>query len=84
MASRAPNRTGKLPEERGECEDLYHGLGKEGEAPAEEIGAAALRRRSVLRCGAVAVREERKGAVWFGEGALCFLYRAERGAEGAR
>jgi hypothetical protein len=55
-----------------------------GAAPEEEIGAAALRRRSVLRCGGAAVREEGKGAVWFGEGALCFLYRAERGAEGAR
>jgi hypothetical protein len=28
--------------------------------------------------------EELRGAVWFGEGARCFLYRAERGAEGAR
>jgi hypothetical protein len=44
----------------------------------KRIGAAALRRQSVLRCGAVAVREEKKEGARFGEGALCFLYRAER------
>jgi hypothetical protein len=51
VASRTPIRTGKLPEGRGECEDLYHGLEGVGAAPEEEIGATALRRRS---CSGVA------------------------------
>jgi hypothetical protein len=84
MRSCASNRKEKIPGGRGEDVEAHQGLEGVGAAPEEEIGAAALRRRSVLRCGGAAVREEGKGAVWFGEGALCFLYRAERGAEGAR
>jgi hypothetical protein len=38
----------------------------------------------VLRCGGAAVREERKGAVRFGEGVLLPLYRAEGEGEEAR
>jgi hypothetical protein len=55
-----------------------------GAAPEGEIGAAALRRRSVLRCGGAAVREERKGGARGGEEMVPPLYRAEREREEAR
>jgi hypothetical protein len=37
MRSRAPNRMGKEPKERRGCGELTEGLGREVEAPAEEI-----------------------------------------------
>jgi hypothetical protein len=37
MASRPPFRTGRIPKERGEYTELTGGLGREVEAPAEEI-----------------------------------------------
>jgi hypothetical protein len=49
MASRPPIRTGKALERRGRLEELTGILGREVEAPLEEIGAAALRRQAVLR-----------------------------------
>jgi hypothetical protein len=49
MASRPPIRTGKALKRRGRLEELTGSLGREVEAPVEEIGAAALRRRAVLR-----------------------------------
>jgi hypothetical protein len=85
LASRAPKRTGKTPEGRGECEDLYHGLEGVGAAPEEEIGAAGRRWR---RCSGGGTVEE-----WRSSGERCgvevrlglALYRAEGGrGEGGR
>jgi hypothetical protein len=73
----APKRRG------GRCQ-LTKGLEEVGAAPEGEIGAAALRRRSVLRCGGAAVREERKGGALGGEEMVPPLYRAEREREEAR
>jgi hypothetical protein len=37
MASRPPFRTGRIPKERGEYKELTGGLGREIQAPTEEI-----------------------------------------------
>jgi hypothetical protein len=55
------------------------GRGTGGADPGAGRTPAAVLRR--WRGGGV---EELRGAVWFGEGARGYLYRAERGAEGAR
>jgi hypothetical protein len=74
MASRAPYRTGRLPEERGEQGEDYQGLEGVGAAPEEEIGGAPA--AVVLRCGGdrAAVREEERGEVRDVEGVrACIL-----------
>jgi hypothetical protein len=57
---------------------------EEGEDAGEEDPGAGGTLAAVLWRRCCRGVEELRGAVWFGEGARCFLYRAERGAEGAR
>jgi hypothetical protein len=77
MRSRPPIRTGKLPEERRECEDLYHGLGTVRGAAEKEIEAA--RQSSGGSSGVAALCTRERKEKWCGvkrRFGLAF-YRAE-------
>jgi hypothetical protein len=85
MHSRAPNLTGRAPKGRGRLEELTGDLGREVEAPAEEIDSEGGRRGSGSgeASGSARASKERggSGAGGLGDGAL-LVYRAEGQAGG--
>jgi hypothetical protein len=73
MHSRSPNSTGRAPKGRGRLEELTGGLGREVEAPAEEIGGEGQSFGSVSLGRWCRGEEEIRGAVRCKEGVLGLL-----------
>jgi hypothetical protein len=85
MASRPPIRTGKALKRRGRLEELTGSLGREVEAPVEEIGAA--RRSSGGSSGVVALCTRERKEKWCGvkRRSCCpFIGRRGKGRRRAR
>jgi hypothetical protein len=87
LASKPPFRTGRAPKGRGRLEELTGSLGREVEAPVEEIDSEGGRwgSGSGEASGSAHTGEERggSGAGGLGDGAR-LLYRAEGQAGGRR